>query len=53
MANKRTDMRNVRELLRLKYEQGQSARCAAKSVGMGKTEASEYIAGFYVSGLTL
>lgn len=53
MANKRTDMRKVRELLRLKVEQGQSARWAAKAVGMGKTAASEYIAGFSASGLTL
>jgi len=46
-------MRKVRELLRLKFEQNLSNRQAAKAVGIGKTAASEYIAGFIKSGLTL
>jgi transposase len=53
MANKRTDMRKVRDLLRLKFEQGMSARAAAQSVGMGKSVASEYISGFSGCGLSL
>lgn len=51
MANKRIDMRKVRELLRLHFTQGQSARQGAKIVGIGKTSASEYISGFKNSGL--
>ena len=46
-------MRKVRELLRLHFEQGLSNRQAAKTVGIGKTAASEYISGFTQSGLTL
>ncbi|MGQ1786018.1 MULTISPECIES: hypothetical protein [unclassified Saccharicrinis] len=44
-------MRKVRELLRLHFTQGQSARQGAKIVGIGKTSASEYISGFKNSGL--
>ena len=51
MANKRICMRKVRELLKLKYEQNFSARHSAKLVGIGKTAATEYIAGFKISGL--
>jgi transposase len=51
MANKRINMRKVRELLRLYFTQGQSARQGAKIVGIGKTSASEYISGFKNSGL--
>jgi transposase len=40
MVNKRNDMRKVRELLRLKFEQGLSNRQAAKISGVGKTSAS-------------
>jgi len=46
-------MRKVRELLRLKFEHGLSNRKAAKAIGVGKTAAGEYIAGFNKSGLTL
>jgi transposase len=53
MANKRIIMRKVRELLRLHFEQNISARQAALIVGMGKTAASQYLAGFRSSGLTL
>lgn len=51
MANKRIDMRKVRELLRLHFKQGLSARQGAKIVGIGKTSASEYFSGFKNSGL--
>jgi transposase len=53
MANQRTDMRKVRELLRLKFEKNLSIRQASKAVGIGKTAGSEYIAGFRRSGLSL
>src|SRR6056297_3296479 len=53
MANNKITMRKVRELLRLKFKQGLSNRQAAKAVGIGKTAASEYIAGFIKSGLSL
>ncbi len=52
MANKRITMRKVRELLRLHYEQSISARQASKMLSIGKTAASEYLAGFKSSGLT-
>ena len=52
MANQRTDMRKVRELLRLKFEKNLSIRQASKAVGMGKTAGSEYIAGFRRTGLS-
>lgn len=51
MANKPIQMRKVRELLRLHFEQNTSARKAAKIVGVGKTAASQYVAGFKSSGL--
>ena len=51
MANKRVSMRKVRELLRLHFEQNTSARKAAKIIGIGKTAASQYVAGFKSSGL--
>lgn len=44
-------MRKVRELLQLKYQRNYSARQAAKTVGIGKTAATEYLAGFKSSGL--
>jgi len=53
MANNRTDMRKVRELLKLYFEQNISARQGAKIVGIGKTAASEYVAGFKSSGLEI
>ena len=46
MANKRIEMRKVRELLRLRFEQNISSRKAAKILGIGKTAANEYILGF-------
>ncbi len=51
MDNKRIEMRKVRELLRLNFEQSISARKAAKILGIGKTVASQYVAGFKASGL--
>ncbi len=52
MANTPIEMRKVRELLRLHFEQGISARQAAKTVGVGKTAGSQYIAGFKSCGLS-
>ena len=52
MANKRIEMRKVRELLRLCIEQDISVRQAAKILGIGKTAASEYISGFRKSKLS-
>lgn len=52
MANNPLDMNEVRELLRLCFEQGLSARRAAKILGIGKTSASEYVSGFKSSGLS-
>lgn len=51
MANKKIDMRKVRELLHLHLTKGISARQAAKIIGIGKTAASQYISGFKDSGL--
>lgn len=53
MANKPIGMREVRELLRLYFKQGLSGRRAAKVAGIGKTAASQYIAGFKSSGLSI
>ena len=53
MGNKRIEMRKVRELLRLKFEQNISARQAAKIIGIGKTAASQYVSGFKASGLDI
>lgn len=50
---KQTDMKKVRELLELHACQAMSCRQAAKIVGLGKTTAAEYIAGFKSSGLTI
>jgi transposase len=44
-------MRKVRELLKLCFEKSYSARQAAKAIGIGKTSATEYLAGFKASGL--
>lgn len=51
MGNKRIEMRKVRELLRLTFEQGLSARKAAPIIGIGKTAASQYLSGFKASKL--
>ena len=53
MANNPIGMREVRELLRLYFEQGLSGRKAAKVAGVGKTAASQYIAGFKSSGASI
>lgn len=52
MANTPISMRKVRELLRLSCQENKSARQAAQIVGIGKTAASHYIAGFKSSGLS-
>lgn len=46
-------MKKVRELLQLKFTHGLSIREAANRLGVGKTAASEYVAGFSSCGLTL
>ena len=51
MANRKVNMKKVRDLLRLKFEQDISIRQAAKIVGISKTAASEYVSGFIRSGL--
>ena len=53
MAINPIGMREVRELLRLYFKQGLSGRKAAKVAGIGKTAASQYIAGFKSSGLSI
>jgi len=53
MANNPIGMREVRELLRLYFKQGLSGWKAAKVGGIGKTAASQYIAGFKSSGLSI
>ncbi len=53
MANNPIGMREVRELLRLYFKQGLSGRKAAKVAGIGKTAASQYIAGFKSSGISI
>ena len=46
-------MRKIRELLRLKFEQGVSVYEGTLRIGVEKTAASEYVTGFLYSGLTL
>jgi len=46
-------MEKVRNLLQLKFKHGLSAREAAHRIGIGKTSASDYVAGFLSCGLTL
>lgn len=54
MAKKRIDMRKVRKLLRLHYEQGvDSVRQLSQLCGIGKTTASEYLQAYKRSGLTI
>lgn len=53
MANNPIGMREVRELLRLYFKQGLSGRKAAQVAGIGKTAASQYIAGFKSSGVCI
>jgi len=53
MANKRIEMRKVRELLSLRFEHNMSSRKAAAVIGIGKTAANEYILGFISSGLDI
>lgn len=53
MANNPIGMREVRELLRLYFEQGLSGRKSAQVVGIGRTSAGQYIAGFKNSGVPI
>ena len=45
-------MRKIREVLRLKYEAGLSARAIARSVNAGRTTVQEYLQRFAASGLS-
>ena len=46
-------MKKIRELLKLKFEEGLSTREAARRLGVSKSPANDYVAGFTASGLTL
>src|SRR6266542_163011 len=52
MPAERLSMRKVREVLRLKYACGASARVIAQSVGIGRTAVAEYIRRAAVIGIT-
>src|SRR5260370_36789090 len=52
MPAERLSMRKVREVLRLKYACGASARVIAQSVGIGRTAVAEYIRRASVIGIT-
>jgi hypothetical protein len=52
MPAERLSMRKVREVLRLKYACGASDRVIARSVGIGRTAAGEYIRRAAVAGIT-
>src|SRR6266700_2184399 len=52
MPAERLSMRKVREVLRLKYAYGASARVIAQSVGVGRTAVAEYIRRAAVIGIT-
>jgi hypothetical protein len=45
MPAERLSMRKVREVLRLKYGCGASARVIAQSIGIGRTAVAEYTPG--------
>jgi transposase len=52
MPAERLSMRKVREVLRLRYACGVSARVIARSLGIGRTVAGEYIRRAAVIGIT-
>src|SRR5437763_11797067 len=52
MPAERLSMRTVREVLRLKYACGASARVIAQPVGIGRTAVAEYIRRAAVIGVT-
>src|SRR5437870_2220932 len=52
MPAERLSMRKVREVLRLKYAYGASARVIAQSVGIGRTAVAEYTRRAAVIGIT-
>src|SRR2546423_1790030 len=52
MPAERLSMRKVREVLRLKYACGASARVIAQSLGIGRTVIGEYICRAPVIGIT-
>ena len=52
MPAERLSMRKVREVLRLRYACGVSARVIAQSLGIGRTVVGEYIRRASVIGIT-
>jgi len=52
MPAERLSMRKVREVLRLKYACGVSARVISRSLGIGRTVVAEYIRRAAVIGVT-
>jgi hypothetical protein len=52
MPAERLSMRKVREVLRLKYACGVSARVISRSLGIGRTAVAEYIRRAAVIGVT-
>ena len=52
MPAERLSMRKVREVLRLTYACGMSARLVARSLGIGRTVVSEYIRRAGAIGIT-
>jgi DNA-binding transcriptional regulator LsrR (DeoR family) len=52
MPAERLSMRKVREVLRLRYACGVSARVIARSLGIGRTVVGEYIRRAAVIGIT-
>ena len=52
MARKRTEMRRIREVLRLRFESGFSSRAIAKAQAIARTTVLEYLRRASVSGLS-
>jgi DNA-binding transcriptional regulator LsrR (DeoR family) len=52
MPRERSDMRRVKELLRLAHELGYSKRQIAVSIGMPKTTVNDYLARAEVAGMS-
>lgn len=52
MARGRSDMRKIKEIIRLIYECGNSQRRAARSCGIGRATVQEYLLRFKAAGIT-
>jgi len=50
MSRNFVTMKKIRELLKLKFEEGLSTREAARRLGVSKSPANDYVAGFTASG---